>query len=263
MASMLELIDVSLKRHGNTLLQPLTLQLPPAQLCVILGPNGAGKSTLLQLMSGYLTPDSGSVCLAGQPVHRLNAAKLAQLRAVVEQQSSCPAGWTAGELVRTGLYHAPQALHVQALEQALALSCTDHLLDRPMHSLSGGELQRIHLARALCQILASTQPERYLLLDEATAAMDFAIADAMMLQLRHIAETLSLGVVMVLHDLNLAMRHADQVLLLQDGHQMAFGTVADIMQKEQLEAIYGIRLTELISPDASIRAFVPHSPGLD
>lgn len=255
---MLELEQVCLQRAGKRLLWQVSLQAVPGELCVILGPNGAGKSTLLQLMSGYLRPDSGSIRLGGQDTAGMSPARLASLRAVVEQQAAAPSGWRVNELVAAGSYFAAPGQQAAAIEQALALTDTRGLAQRRLDSLSGGEAQRAHLARALCQLLASTQPERYLLLDEATAALDFAIADSQMAQWRRLAQDLHIGVVAVVHDLNLALRHADRVLLLRDGCSIAFGRTADIMQQARLEAIYGIRLAELISPDASIRAFVPH-----
>ena len=257
---MLELEQVSLQRAGKRLLWQVSLQAVPGELCVILGPNGAGKSTLLQVMSGYLRPDSGRVRLGGQDTVGLSAARLASLRAVVEQQATVPSGWRVSELVAAGSYFAAPGQQAAAMAQALTLTDTSRLAQRRLDSLSGGEVQRAHLARALCQLLASTQPERYLLLDEATAALDFAIADSQMAQWRQLAQDLHIGVVAVVHDLNLALRHADRVLLLQDGCSIAFGRTADIMQQARLEAIYGIRLAELISPDAGIRAFVPHTP---
>ncbi|MBV8678909.1 MAG: ABC transporter ATP-binding protein [Aquitalea sp.] len=257
---MLELRQVSLLRQGKTLVQPVSLQADLGQLCAILGPNGAGKSSLLQLMSGYQPASSGSVILDGQDIATQTPAWLACRRAVVEQHPACPEGWCVSELLATAVYLAAPGQGAAAIRQAVALSHCSDLIARRLETLSGGELQRVHLARALCQLLASTQTARYLLLDEATSALDFAMADAMMTQLRRIARELNIGVVAVMHDLNLALRHADQVLLLRDGCGMAFGKTADIMQKQRLEAIYGIRLAELISPDASIRAFVPHPP---
>jgi iron complex transport system ATP-binding protein len=256
---MLELQDVSLKLGSKTVIRQVSLQAHPAELCVILGPNGAGKSSLLQLMSGYRQPDSGQVWLAGKPLTGQGAAGLARQRAVVEQHPARPAGWRVAELIATGAYQAPGAVTDSAWQQAVALSDTASLLDRTLGSLSGGEAQRVHLARALLQLLVSSCPERYLLLDEATSALDFAIADAMVARLHHIASSLGIGIVAVMHDLNLALRHADRVLLLRDGGAVACGKTADIMQKQQLEAIYGVALTELISPDTQVRAFVPHT----
>jgi iron complex transport system ATP-binding protein len=256
---MLELKDISLKLGSKTVIRQVSLQAQPGELCVILGPNGAGKSTLLQLMSGYRQPDSGQIWLAGKPLTGQGPANLARQRAVVEQHPALPAGWSVSELIASGAYQARETVSGSSWHQTVTLSDTGMLLDRPLGSLSGGEAQRVHLARALLQLLVSTSPERYLLLDEATSALDFAIADAMVARLHHIAGSLGIGIVAVMHDLNLAVRHADRVLLLHDGCAVACGKTADVMHKQQLEAIYGVALAELISPDAQVRAFVPHT----
>ncbi|WP_199101346.1 ATP-binding cassette domain-containing protein [Aquitalea sp. ASV11] len=256
---MLELQEVSLKLGSKTVIRQVSLQAQPGELCVILGPNGAGKSSLLQLMSGYRQPDDGQVWLAGKPLTGQGAASLALQRAVVEQHPALPAGWRVSELIATGAYQAPAPVGDSTWQQAVALSDTGMLLERTLGSLSGGEAQRVHLARALLQLLVSSSPERYLLLDEATSALDFAIADAMVARLHHIACSLGIGIVAVMHDLNLAVRHADRVLLLRDGCAVACGKTAEVMHKQQLEAIYGVALAELTSPDAQVRAFVPHT----
>lgn len=256
---MLELKQASLLRHGKTILDQVSMQAYPGELCVILGPNGAGKSTLLQLLSGYRQPDQGEARLAGQRLSGQSPAQLASQRAVVEQQTSAPAGWRADELIASGGYLAAADLLPAAMQQAVMLSDSGTLLGRRADSLSGGEIQRVHLARALCQLLVSSRAERYLLLDEATSALDLAVADAMMARLRIIARELQIGVLAVMHDLNLALRHADQVVLLRDGQCLASGRTADIMQQQQLEAIYGVALAELISPDTQVRAFVPRT----
>ncbi|NWK76612.1 ATP-binding cassette domain-containing protein [Aquitalea sp. LB_tupeE] len=256
---MLELQDISLKLGGKTVIRQVSLQAQPGELCVILGPNGAGKSSLLQLMSGYRQPDSGQVSLAGKPLTGQGPASLARQRAVVEQHPALPAGWRVSELIATGAYQTRAMVSDSIWQQVLVLSDTASLQNRTLDSLSGGEAQRVHLARALLQLLVSSSLERYLLLDEATSALDFAIADAMVARLHHIAGSLGIGIVAVMHDLNLALRHADRVLLLRDGVAVASGKTAEVMDKQQLEAIYGVALAELTSPDAQVRAFVPRT----
>jgi iron complex transport system ATP-binding protein len=162
---------------------------------------------------------------------------------VVEQHPALPAGWRV-ELIATGAYQARAMVSDSAWQQALALSDTASCWIAlwaacPVAKPSGCTW------RALLQLLVSSSPERYLLLDEATSALDFAIADAMVARLHHIAGSLGIGIVAVMHDLNLAVRHADRVLLLRDGCAVACGKTADVMRKQQLEAIYGVALAEL------------------
>jgi iron complex transport system ATP-binding protein len=177
------------------------------------------------------------------------------VRAVVEQQPGWQAGLTVSELVLMGAYLSPGGQHY--CRQAMRLAQCEPWAERRLESLSGGERQRAHLARALLQLLCSSETQRFLLLDEPTAALDFGVADALMAQIRQLAQSLSLGVVAVVHDINLALRHADRVLLMADGRGAAFGLPAEVMQKSRLEALYGVRLAELVSADELIRAFVP------
>ncbi|OHX14578.1 hypothetical protein BI347_14480 [Chromobacterium sphagni] len=257
---MLEADHLTLDRNGRRLLTDISLALQPGELLIALGPNGAGKSSLLKLLSGLWQPDSGEIHLAGQALRAMPAAGLASWRAVVEQHPVTPAGWVGEELVAAGAYryagaHASQIR--QAIGQALELTGGQPLARRPLAELSGGERQRLQLARALCQLLLSPQPERYLLLDEPTAALDFAVADELMSQVRRLCHRLGIGGLAVVHDLNLALRHADKVLLLDNGRAAGYGGNQEMMQLERLEAVYGVRLAELTHPDQPWRAFIP------
>ncbi|MEW4335363.1 ATP-binding cassette domain-containing protein [Chromobacterium vaccinii] len=257
---MLEARGLSLSKGGRILLADIDLTLRPGELLAVLGPNGAGKSSLLKLLSGLWQPDRGDILLAGQPLKRMRSAELAGWRAVVEQHPVTPDGWRGAELVAAGAYLRPEAGRQRvdaAVAEALRLSDAAGLADRYLTRLSGGERQRLQLARALCQLLLSPRPERYLLLDEPTAAQDFAMADALMARVRALAGELGIGALAVVHDLNLALRHADRVLLLNDGRAAGCGNNPEMMQRERLEAVYGVRLAELVHPEQPWRAFIP------
>ncbi|QIY77882.1 ABC transporter ATP-binding protein [Chromobacterium violaceum] len=257
---MLEALGLSLRKGGRALLTDAGLSLKPGELLTVLGPNGAGKSTLLKLLSGLWKPDAGEILIAGSPTARMRSAELAGWRAVVEQHPVTPPGWRGAELVAAGSYLYPSADRPRvcaAVNEALRLCDAAGLADRHLADLSGGERQRLQLARALCQLLLSPRPERYLLLDEPTAAQDFAMADALMTRVRILAHELGIGALAVVHDLNLALRHADRVLLLNDGRVAGCGDNAAMMERERLEAIYGVRLAELTHPEQPWRAFIP------
>jgi iron complex transport system ATP-binding protein len=252
---MLEALGAGFSVRGRRLLADISLTAQPGELTLIIGPNGAGKSTLISLLSGLRHPTEGLIRLNGIAPQTLSANKLARLRAVVEQHAGWQPGLTAAELAMMGAYLTQDT--TGDWREAMRLTQCLELADRRLETLSGGELQRVHLARALLQLMTSTAAERYLLLDEPTAALDFGLADSLMAQIRVLAREYRLGVVAVVHDLNLALRHADQVLLMDSGRGIAFGAAADIMQKERLETLYGVRLAELVSADAQHRAFVP------
>ncbi|WP_047236802.1 ATP-binding cassette domain-containing protein [Chromobacterium subtsugae] len=257
---MLEASRLTLRRNGRLLLQDISLALRPGELLIALGPNGAGKSSLLKLLSGLWRPDSGAIRLAGENLDDLPAAAQAGWRAVVEQHPVTPAGWTGAELVAAGAYRYPRLPSRQtreAISEALALTGAERLAARSLNELSGGELQRLQLARALCQLLLSPETERYLLLDEPTAALDFGLADELMAQVRQLCRRLQIGGLAVIHDLNLALRHADKVLLLNNGQAAGYGDNQEMMRRERLEAVYGVRLAELSHPEQPWRAFIP------
>ncbi|MEQ6290117.1 ABC transporter ATP-binding protein [Vogesella sp. GCM10023246] len=232
-------------------LDDVSATLRPGELSVILGPNGAGKSTLLHLLGGATRPLSGAVWLDGKPLAALSAAQLARQRALVEQQPARPAGMAVDTLLTIGVAeHSPAAR-----QQAIDYTCIHDLLHRDCASLSGGELARVHLARALHQLLSSDSAPRYLLLDEPTAALDIGAANLQLASLRQIARQHQLGMVAVLHDVNLAVQHADRVLLLKAGRAVASGSADDTLQLPLLQALYDTPLREL-RDDNGRRAFI-------
>ncbi|WP_028534875.1 ATP-binding cassette domain-containing protein [Paludibacterium yongneupense] len=254
---MLEARALTFVRQGRGLLAPVSCRTLCGEITAIVGPNGAGKSTLLGLLSGWLRPGGGGAFINGRMIADMTPRELALCRAVVEQATVCPQGLTVGDVVGMGAYRgAPSPL---AVAHALRLCQSTALAGRQMADLSGGERQRVHLARALCQLLSAPAPGRHLLLDEATSALDFGMADALFGEIRTLARQEGIGVTAVLHDINLALRHADRVLLLDGGRAVAFGPVREVMDRERLEALYDVRLAELISPDRRQRAFVPLS----
>lgn len=248
---MLTLHDASLKNRA----EHITLSLHPGELLALIGPNGAGKSSVLSMLAGLNPPDHGTVQLNGISLHTLAPAHLAAQRAVMEQQTRLPPGLSAYNIVEMGTYlHGQQS----AVNKALALTCTEEQSQRRSNTLSGGEAQRILLARALAQLLTEEDHERYLLLDEPTAALDIGMADALLAQVRRIAHDLNIGVLVILHDVNLALRQADRVGLMSGGKLCAIGPTQEIMQKSRLEQLYGIQLAELMhTQDPSLKAFIP------
>ena len=226
-------MDAGFQAGGRTLLSGVTATLLPGRLCAILGPNGAGKSTLLSLLSGQRRPMHGQVRLDERPIERHDAAQLALRRAVMPQESSVAFDFNAEEIVALGrLPHraAPEANEREIVSNAMALTGVCALGSRILNTLSGGGKARVHLARALAQ-LWNPRPDgasRWLLLDEPTAALDVAHQHSAMALVRDRASQ-GVGVVAVLHDLNLALRYADEVIVLGQGRLLAHGPSADVL----------------------------------
>lgn len=213
-------------RGGRALLEGVDLALPPGQLMAVVGKNGAGKSTLLKALCGDLSIDGGQVHLDGESVAAQHPAALARRRAVLAQETHLAFDFPVRQVVGLGrLAHADSdpARHAAAVDACLALTDTAHLADRTITALSGGERARVHLARVLAQIDAHESDRhgpRYLLLDEPAASLDWAHQIDLFGLLRRLVRPGRIGVLVTVHDLNLAARYTDRVLMLRDGRAL-------------------------------------------
>ena len=224
-------------------LEATSFQAKPGEIVAILGPNASGKSTLLQLIAGVLAPLSGRILLDGFVTHSLTPKIRAQRIAVVQQESRLLFPARAWEFVLQGRHAHRRALRFESeddviiAKNALAQVGAADLSDRWMDQISGGEKQRVILARALAQ-----QP-LLLLLDEPTLHLDIAAQVDLLHSLRRLAAENRYTVVVVTHELNLAAEYADQVVLMQRGRCLRVGTPATIYQRELLEQVFQTPLT--------------------
>jgi iron complex transport system ATP-binding protein len=225
-----------------------SFQAHEGELVAILGPNASGKSTLLRLISGTIAPLSGRVELDGKETSRLDARTRAQRIAVVHQESSVLFPALAGDFVLQGRHPYGRALRLATEEDitiarnALAQVGGEHLAMRTIGELSGGEKQRVILARALAQ-----QP-RLVLLDEPTLHLDIGAQVDLLERLRQLARENRYAVVVVTHELALAAEFADQVVLLHHGRCLRVGTPAEVYQQELLEQVFEAPLDVEIGP---------------
>lgn len=218
------------------------------EIVAILGPNASGKSTLLRLIAGTIAPLSGRVELEGEETSRLGAKVRAQKIAVVHQESSILYPSLAGDFVLQGRYPYGRALRfatredIEIAHNALAQLGAEHLSRRAIGELSGGEKQRVILARALAQ-----QP-RLILLDEPTLHLDIGAQVELLERLRQLAKENRYTVVVVTHELALAAEFADQVVLLHLGRCLRVGTPADVYHRELLEQVFEAPLDVELGP---------------
>lgn len=219
-------------------LEATSFQARPAEIVAILGPNASGKSTLLKLIAGALAPLSGRILLNGFVTHSLTPRTRAQRIAVVQQESRLLFPARAWEFVLQGRHAHGRMLRfaseddVLIARNALAQVGAAELSDRWMDQISGGEKQRVILARALAQ-----QP-LLLLLDEPTLHLDIAAQVGLLDALRRLAAENRYTVVVVTHELNLAAEYADQVVLMHRGRCLRVGPPAAIYQRELLEQVF-------------------------
>lgn len=228
-------------------LQGLTFCLRAGECAALLGPNGSGKTTLLRALSGVLAPWSGEVRLADRPLASLRPRERARRVAVVPQRGPCPEDLTAREMVLLGRYAhlSPWGWYGpgdhRAADCALAATDTTGLAHRRLHELSGGELQRVLLARALAQ------ESPLLLLDELAAGLDLARMTGLfdLLERRRAAGAC---VLMAVHDCNLAALYATRLLGLREGRLAFDGPVRQVFTEENLSALYQTPVTVLPHP---------------
>ena len=234
-------------------LEAMSFQAKPGELVAILGPNASGKSTLLKLTSGALEPLSGRIFLNGFETHSLPVKTRAQRIALVQQESRLLFPSRAWEFVMQGRHPYGGGLRFESEEDiliannALAQVGATELSDRWMDKISGGEKQRVILARALAQ-----QP-LLLLLDEPTLHLDIGAQVDLLESLRRLAAQNRYTVVVVTHELNLAGEYADQVVLLQRGKCLRVGPPATVLQREILEQVFQAPLTVEITPSGRPR----------
>ena len=235
---------LSYRIDGKTLLDDVSLGLAPGELLAVLGPNGAGKTTLLKLLCGDLRPTSGEVLLNRRRLRKWSRLDIARQRAVLPQQSSLSFPFDVRQVVDMGCAahrrHIP-ARDAEIVDAAMRAADVTHLAERNFLALSGGERQRVHLARVLAQIWDDGNGNpRYLLLDEPTSALDLAHKHQVLAIARDRAKSANIGVLAILHDLNLASVYADRLALIQDGRLVACGETDSVLDATMLASIFGV-----------------------
>lgn len=214
----------------------------PGGITAICGPNGAGKSTLLAALAGLLPPDSGHVLLSGEDVTAMHPRRSAQQIGYLPQGGE--AAWDVAVRSLVALGRMPHGdADREPVERAMATLDLGPLAARPISKLSGGEKARALLARVL-----AGEPQ-WLLADEPLAALDIGHQLTLLRHLRRIAEE-GVGVVLVLHDLGLAMNHADQVLVLDEGLLIASGSPAEALSETVIKQVWGVTATWIGEPGA-------------
>lgn len=249
--------DVSVRIGTKVLLDRVSVQLLPGRVTAILGPNGAGKSTLLAVLSGQRRPTQGRVELDHQPLAGYGASALALRRAMMPQESAVSFDFSAREIVALGRFphrRAPAPDEDAIIAAAMALTDVTPLGDRVLNTLSGGEKARVHMARALAQIWRPRHDStaRWLLLDEPTAALDLAHQHAAMKLLRGRAAE-GVGVVVVLHDINLALRYADEVVVVGPNHGIRQGPALQVLEPGLIEGVWNTPCELVSTKDGTLQ----------
>jgi iron complex transport system ATP-binding protein len=237
---MLSALGMCVKRGDRRVLGPIDLELRARELVAICGPNGAGKSTLLKALCGELRLECGEINLDGRPLAKVTPMELARRRAVVPQATALAFPFTVLEVVELGASVPGFARARSCALAALERSGIADMAHRLYLELSGGELQKVHFARALCQLEAApllADETTFLLLDEPTSNLDLPHQAALLNSARQEIERGRI-VVAVLHDLNLAARWADRLILVSGGMIVGDGKPQAIINDEMLSRAY-------------------------
>lgn len=225
------------------LINDVSLVLSPGEVVALIGPNGAGKSTLLRLLTGYLTPHGGECRLNDIPLAAWPAQALSERRAMMRQQSRLGFDWPVEEVIAMGRAPWHDVNNPSIVQEIMALTGCLPLAKRQYNALSGGEQQRVQLARALAQLWQNGAPEGFLFLDEPTSALDLYHQQHLLRLLKSLARQHALHVCVVLHDLNLAALWADRLVLLHQGEVVAQGAAGEVLHPAELHRWYGADVT--------------------
>lgn len=252
-------VDVVL--GSRQVLTGASMEVSPGELVAVLGPNGAGKSTLLNVLSGEQKVLTGDVRIGDEKLHHLSSASLACKRALMPQKASLSFPFKVKDVVAMGRdpFRASVEVSSNSLAVDWALQETDisHLARRVYTQLSGGEQQRVQLARVLAQVWREADEDaRFLLLDEPTASLDLAHQHSVL----HLASKLverGVGVVAVVHDLNLAALYATQVVVLSKGNVVATGTPEAVLQPSLIADVFDLSVHRIEDPDSGRKLIVP------
>lgn len=248
---MLQVESLSIALGKCPLLRDITVSVADGEMLALIGPNGAGKSSLMHAMIGDHRPVSGRIGFDGRPLDTLPDRERACRIALLPQFSALGFPFTVRDVVMLGRgpHSAGRRADVDIVDAVLAATDIEHLQQRLYTHLSGGEKQRVQLARVMAQIWREADAgSRLLLLDEPVAALDLGHQQLIMTQVAALARS-GVAVVLVLHDISLAARHVDRMLALRDGRTVAQGTPAEVVTEDTVRRLFDTRARVIAHPD--------------
>lgn len=233
-----KIIDVSKKYDGRTVVDDVSFEIPKGKVLSLIGPNGAGKSTVMGIISRLIARDAGLVDFEGQDIAKWKSKELSKRLAILTQSNQIQMKLTVRELVAFGRFPYSggriTAEDKAIIDKAIAYMELDDIEDSFIDELSGGQRQRAMIAMVIAQ------DTEYILLDEPTNNLDIYHATNMMKIVRRLCDELGKTVIMVLHEINYAAFYSDYICAFKDGKIAKFGTVQEVMTRENLSMIYNV-----------------------
>lgn len=250
---MLKTNSISYSIGGKQILRNVSMEFTPGTFNMILGPNGSGKSTFLKVFSGELQPSPGEIFYNGVHINQISKQALAKYRAVMSQQPDLNFPLTVEEVVMMGRYPHfginPTKKDILICEEVMAKLAIAPFKHRDYLTLSGGEKQRVHFARVLTQVWEKPADGnyRYLILDEPLGSLDIRYQQEFLQIAREFCDQ-STVLVMIIHDLNLAIQYADKLFFMKEGELAAAGNPLDILSPALIETVFSVNTTFLQNP---------------
>ena len=249
----LSLKSVSLKLDNRQILKDVSLEINEGEIVSVIGPNGAGKSTLLNVLTGDISPDSGNTTYDNKQLNKISIQERAFTRSVMSQMQTLVFNFNVKDVIEMGWLqrgNSDFSSNFSMAFEAVTTECNvNNLVHRKFNSLSGGEQRRVHFARTLLQLWRPSQSNdpRYLLLDEPTANLDLS-SEMLLMNILKARASSNVGILVILHDLNLASHFADKIAIMKDGEIKAFGKPEEIMTDDFLTSIYEVPIKVKYEP---------------
>ena len=257
---MIEVEKIHFGVKNKSLLQDVSFKAKTGEFWAVVGANGAGKSTLMKLLSKELTPTQGKISFHNKDLKKYSLKELAQKRAVLAQQNVITLAFTVHDIVLMGRYpfydSKPSQRDLSIVDHCLQKVGIIHFRDRLYPTLSGGEQQRVQLARTLAQIWEVR--EGFIFLDEPTSGMDL-LHQYETFQLAREMTQKGYGVIAVVHDLNFALQYADQVLMLKKGKMFAIGNASEVLTGENIRDAFGVSVRIFQPDDSPFPVIIPEA----
>ena len=245
---MLQANDVSVEINNKTILENVKFEVPAGKITALIGPNGSGKSTLMRAISSEISYQ-GKILINEQDINSMKAWELAAIRAVLPQNSSVAFPFTVAEVIHIGLRNGTNSSTGHLINEALECVGLLSLAERQYSQLSGGEQQRVQLARVLAQVWSPVinGSAKWIFLDEPVSSLDISFQLEVMNLIQNYANKGG-GVFTIMHDLNLTAMYADYVGVLHNGKLLCFGTPSEVINDKILSEAYSCRIKVNITP---------------